>query len=212
MSNLSELKIFAGYYITEQQNLTKQEKKTLLEFVKNANENQIQNLLQTGKMIYEKKEILKEGLLSVIIGYLIGSGTAGQYSSVDVGKARSSGYEAGKETGEYFGHKAGYEAGSSEGMLYGAAAAALVAGILTVSYKVYQTKLSKAARACNQYKGLDKQECMVKFKKEAIQAKISMMKKGASKICSKSKNSADCKAKMQQKIAAASNELQSIKK
>ncbi len=44
------IKMFAGYYITDQENLTNKEKMQLLDFVKESSEEQVKSLLLTGQM------------------------------------------------------------------------------------------------------------------------------------------------------------------
>jgi peptidoglycan hydrolase CwlO-like protein len=93
--------------------------------------------------------------------------------------------------------------------IHGAAAIALAGAIATVAYKVYKAKFSKAAKACVQYKGIEKQECMLKFKKQALQTKVQVLQKGASKLCAKNKNPGECRARIQAKIAETNKQMQS---
>lgn len=86
------------------------------------------------------------------------------------------------------------------GQVEGIAISVLIAAILTASYVVYKKYLSKAARVCKDYKGMKRKECIVKFEKEAIKAKISSLMKGLS-LCNKSKDPVNCKSKLQQKIS-----------
>ena len=59
------LKVFAGIYINEQENLTPKEKLTLLKFIKEADKYQIKNLLINGNMT----KFLSEGKKEIIENY-----------------------------------------------------------------------------------------------------------------------------------------------
>jgi hypothetical protein len=173
MMSMLEIKIFAVYYINEQENLTKVDKKILVDFVKNANKNQVLKLLQTGTMLHEANwaaEIPEraKGLFDF------------EKTTTDLAR----------------------QSGSVEGM----AIAAVIAGILSTAYLVYKRYLSKAAKACKDYKGVQRKECIAKFERMAIQAKITSISKGLS-ACAKSKDPAKCKAKLQSKIAAEKQKL-----
>ena len=77
------------------------------------------------------------------------------------------------------------------------ATAAVLAGIIYGGYKVYKNYLSKAAKAC---KGSgNKKVCMDKYKNKALKAQISSMQSKLS-TCSKDKDPAKCKMKIQTKI------------
>jgi len=69
--NITDLKIFTGIYITEQDNLTKEEKFQLLDFVQNATEKQVLFLLTEGYMKEDEKinntVVLKEDPLTNMI-------------------------------------------------------------------------------------------------------------------------------------------------
>jgi hypothetical protein len=76
---------------------------------------------------------------------------------------------------------------------------ALIAAVTTMSYQIYKHVFSKAARACQGKVGLDRKNCMNKAKQDATKAKIVFMKKGIIK-CSKTKDPANCKRKLENKI------------
>jgi len=77
---------------------------------------------------------------------------------------------------------------------------ALVAGIIALSWKIYKNRFSKAARACKGLKGWKKDECMEKFKNDALKARIAAIKSQMSK-CSKSSNPEKCKRLLNAKIS-----------
>jgi len=80
-----------------------------------------------------------------------------------------------------------------------AAAAALTAGV--VAYKRF---FSKGARACKN--APDRSQCMKDLKKKAMGARIQAMNAGKAK-CATTKNPEQCKAKIDQKIAAINTKI-----
>ena len=177
MKSMLEMKIFAVYYINEQDNLTKQDKKILLDFVKKADKNQVLNLLQTGKMLHEAN-----------------------WASEIPERAK----------GIFDFQKTTPDLARLTGNVEGIAIAAIIASILSAAYIVYKRYLSKAAKACKSLKGIERKECLVKFERNAIQAKIASIAKGLP-LCAKSKDPAKCKAKLQSKINAEKQKLGNIK-
>jgi len=91
--------------------------------------------------------------------------------------------------------KTAYDIGFQDGMGY----TALVAAATAISYGVYKDYLSKAAKACKGKSGLEKQECMVKYKKKALQKRIEVLKKGLID-CKKTNKPDKCKKKVQDQI------------
>jgi hypothetical protein len=84
-------------------------------------------------------------------------------------------------------------------MIAVAAAAALTAGV--VAYKRF---FSKGARACGN--APDRSQCMKDLKKKAMGARIQAMNAGKAK-CATTKNPEQCKAKIDQKIAAVKTKI-----
>ncbi len=74
-----------------------------------------------------------------------------------------------------------------------------IAALLYGGYKTYQRFLSKAARACASKSGAEKTACMEAFKKNAIKAQISDLKRGLSG-CKNSKNPQKCQSAINAKI------------
>jgi hypothetical protein len=123
--DLLELKIVAFGHIAGQQNLTKAEKTQLLDFVKEASEVQVLDLLTTGKM-KTQKEALKDDqkALQVVKEHVeiqvesIASDTK-EYWAKKAGEAGHAGKDLAKQTGKYWADKSGVpqkiEAGAKEG-------------------------------------------------------------------------------------------------
>jgi len=175
--NTKDLKIFAMYYVMEHDDLLKEEKLGLIEFIKEASEDQVKFLLITGevmpKLVQEDIDALKEAPL--------GGQAWKAFGSTSMFKDPV---------------KATYKAGQTSGATH----AVVVAAALFAGAKAYKRFLSKAARACKEKGGVDKTRCMQKFKLDAKKAKIAAMQKGMS-ACSKTKDPSKCKAKLQGKIA-----------
>ena len=76
----------------------------------------------------------------------------------------------------------------------------LAAFILFVSYKFYKRYISKSGRACKDFAGKAKKDCIKRFKMEGIKAQLGQLEKGT-KLCDKSKDPSKCKAKITKKMA-----------
>lgn len=85
------------------------------------------------------------------------------------------------------------------------AGAVLVAGgalatiLLMASYKIYKNKYSEAAQACSKFKGDEKDDCMRKFKMQAVQKQLQELRESIHK-CDKSKDPDLCREKINEKI------------
>lgn len=165
-NNLQDIKLFTFFYVNEHDNLTKNEKLQILDFVKEANINQMKHLILTGQMTNDKEASLME---------------VDSYSY-------------------YLGKDVGHMQGVGQGVLAGMAAAAVVALATVAARKIYKNYLSNAAKACSKKSGIEKENCMQKFKKAAQKAKITELQKGLSK-CPKSKDPTTCKSKLNINIA-----------
>ena len=89
---------------------------------------------------------------------------------------------------------------SQQDLAAGGASAAIWSMIaIKAAHVAYKRFLSQAAKACKGMSGLDKTNCMSKFKKKAQAAKVQSLQSGLSK-CSKDKNPAKCKAKVQKAL------------
>jgi len=203
---MSDIKLFAGYYVYFQENLSDNDKITFFNFIKESTENQVSHLLMTGKMVSE--EILQEKLP-------VGSPKYAEYSN-DLEKVLGSfsGYSAKDSLNALTrvimkSEDRAYGIGKSHGMLTigGIALAALAAAL---AYKVYKNYLSKAAKACKGKKGVEKQQCMRQAKMGARKEKITSLIK-AQGACSKSKHPEKCVAKLKLKIAKEKVSMQKIK-
>jgi len=90
------------------------------------------------------------------------------------------------------------ESFSTKGAVIGAGAAVLAALIARYAYQKYKDTYSKAAKACSKKTGAAKQECMLKFRKDAIKKQIATLNSERSK-CKKSKDPAKCQALLKKK-------------
>ena len=181
--NSKDLKLFTYFYIAEHDNLSKKYRVQLMEFVKSASNVEIVNLLKTGKPVREVNitegaEVLNEFVITAIITAL---------GTISIGVLLN---------------QTGYRAGIRDGMS-GTALAAMAA---IVSYKIYQSFLSKAARSCKGQKGIAKKQCMIQYKKQGKQKQIEGLKKMLTD-CSRTDNPNKCREKINSKITKVKSKL-----
>jgi len=81
----------------------------------------------------------------------------------------------------------------------GAAWVGLVASVLTLAYAAYKEHFSKAAQACESFSGIDKTNCVNKYKREAKRNQITALKSGL-KFCKSSKNPTKCSDKIMSRV------------
>ena len=93
-----------------------------------------------------------------------------------------------------------YPVGVSHGVQKALTGVAVAAATATVAAATYKRFFSKAAKACKGKSGIDKTNCMVKFKKQAQLQKIKALESGLN-ACSKAKNPDICKGRIKPKIA-----------
>lgn len=88
----------------------------------------------------------------------------------------------------------------------------ILGGLIVVyAYAAYKVVKNRNSKHCMKLKGIQKDICMLKVRIKGKTEQLSKLKKGLS-ICSKSKNSDKCKAKINQKIIKVNNELKKIQK
>jgi len=193
---MSDIKLFAGYYVYFQENLSNKDKITFFNFIKEATDNQVECLLLTGKMISEERvlEFYSKDLTTVI-------DALPHQTSGDV--INSLARVLNKHTAQ------GVAKGQIQGAVVtgGIVIAALAA---TLAAKLYKSYFSKAARACKGKKGVEKQKCMRNAKMAATKEKIIALAK-AQGVCSKSKQPEKCVAKLKLKIAKEKIKMKKIK-
>ncbi len=78
--------------------------------------------------------------------------------------------------------------------------------VIMLSKVVYKRFYSKAAKACNNKGGALKTSCMNKYKRDAMKKQVSDLAKGST-ACSKTKDPAKCKQKIQTKIRRLKSKL-----
>ena len=161
------------FYIDEHDDLLGEEKIALMEWVKEADENELLYLLASGEV--------KDGATIEEVDHLL------EYFG-------ESGYSF-RDKVEMFFARGLIPDSAKPWAIMGIAAIAAAAGMLA-----YRKKFSPAAKACASREGTDKKACVNKFKIDAQKAKIAVMTKGLA-ACGKTKDPAKCKAKLQAKIA-----------
>jgi len=208
-----DLRVFASYYVELQDNLNNSDKKIFFDFIQNANDAQIENLLVCGQIKENMLEISGEDVtpdqmikllqLKVALEKIKKFGTDKVEISEDSFKTWISLIKRfGEELktvmkpGKIM--KTGMKVGAEKGVviLGGTLLAALV---LTVSFKAYKQFLSKAARQCRNQKGRDKNVCMEKFRRISMKKRVELLEAGK-QTCKFSKNPAKCTFKIDKKI------------
>lgn len=150
-SNEYDTKLFAMYYTEAHDRLTVSEKKQIIDFIDEANHDQVLNLLVTGRMVNDLSS-LKEGIAK------------------DIGR-----------TYRTIRHYEGPAAANTKAAIAGLAVAAVVAAAGVAAAKVYKAYFSKASKACNKFEGDAKKKCMKKYKADAIKQQIASLNSAKSK-------------------------------
>jgi len=177
---MSDLKLFAAYYIDLQENLSQDEKINLLTYVKEADDYQIKHLLLKGYKVKQLSENEKVEIDEAPIGIAQGLGwRPGSYWSQDV-------------------ERLGYKSGLVD--------AAIIAAILALGYKIYKDYISKAGKACRDYSGDKKKDCIIRFKQQALRARISGLTQAKAK-CKTAKKPEKCNRKIDEEIAKLKRKL-----
>lgn len=194
---LHELKEFTLYYILEHDNLTKKEKLQLGEFVKEANEDQVNYLLLTGEAAQTGDLATwpsAAGMKFPRIATIVGEHPGSWISSNSMKRLLTRLDNFAKQQS-----KAGFAKGYSSGRFAGIATAATAALVAYAAYKIYKNFFSKAAKSCRNLGGEKKQVCMFKFRKLAYREQIKSLGIGK-QACLKTKNPKKCGAKIDRKI------------
>lgn len=215
---LHELKEFTLFYILEHDSLTKKEKLQLAEFVKGANEDQVNYLLATGEALSEYDITKVSGVKIFPIGEKLNIGDIvnaaeqfakkqGKIMLQDIPPEQKKKLERALINASN--ELQGKSGSGSSGTLIGIASAATAALIIFVSYKIYQNFFSKAAKACGQLGGGKKQVCMFKFRKKAYGEQIRSLVIGK-KACRRTKDPKKCVAKIDRRISKLRNRLSKL--
>lgn len=209
------LKQFAATYISLQENLSDDEKISIIKWVREAGNDEIKSLLITGDYEVSKEaSSVFDNTIGVILEQWgadpkeMGIKGFGDYLSgkitgvVDMNKLMAF-IDAKAKTAEEAGRKAGIKAGEEEGIetgvVYGLAAAAVAALVIVVANKVYKRFLSAAARACNKFKGDQRTSCMANYRRQALKKKLADLQQGVS-ACKHTKKPEKCKQRIAAKI------------
>jgi len=165
-----DLKIFALEYVQLHDDLLKEEKLAIGNFIMEASDKQVEFMLLTGKV---KDKLTKEDINLInknksILELWV-------FSNDEI------------------------KAVLAAGAILGAGATVFATAISKLAHKAYKRFLSQAARKCKGKAGNEKTSCMKNAREEALRGKIKMYQQGISK-CSKTKSPSDCKAKLVFKI------------
>lgn len=87
--------------------------------------------------------------------------------------------------------------------------AAIIASAAALGRAIYNREFSKAARACQEYNGAEKKDCMKKFKIRGISGKISALRREMGK-CSQTSRPDNCRKMFQKYIVDAEKQMKKI--
>ncbi len=175
---LNKLKIITFSYIAEHDRLTKDEKLQLGEFVKEANKDQVLNLLITGypqskaiseKFVKENKELVSE-----------------------VDKA----FRVVRAGDHFIFHTTRQ---SLESGITAIGLTVFFIALMAGGTKLYMDYIDKAGKQCRDYTGEGKKWCMSKVRAQGLEKEIKALK-GSIKECKKTNNPSKCVSKLNEKI------------
>lgn len=234
MEFTEDLRTFATFYVHFLE-MDKEKKDKFYSFIREANEDQLTYLVDFRKMKSVLTEqdflLLQEQSMATKAGRWLKDVTVGRtptekakdFASDVGGKAGEVAGKAYGKAGEIAGKiSGGYSAlvqkaidyGKTHGVqippayLHGVAAATAAAILATVAYKIYKRFFSAAAKACA--KAPDKSACMKKFKMQALSKQAAALQAGMAG-CSHSKNPAQCKSKLQARLAKVRKQVQAAR-
>ena len=204
--NSNDLKLFAIFYIKEDEVLTDMEKVKLMEYVENADDEKILFLLKTGTVF----PISESG---ASLGIAIGADAI--IGGMSAARLAKTGWVAGK--GAYTGYNA-YKSittlpkdekpwGSSTISLAGSAVSSLATAI---AFKVNKKYMEKMKKKCDQEKGMAKKTCYNKIRRDAIRAEVVALTSMKVK-CRKAKNADICVQNIDKRIKQLQKRMESIK-
>ena len=219
--NSEDLKLFAIFYIKEDEVLTDKEKIQLMDFVESSNDEGVLFLLASGQMPGERVFTIKEDgdafrvEESVTIG-VVQKGIELGIAGLDAAELTRAGFHAGKagfqtaKTVKTFKREIPKQEkpwGQSSTFLGGVAAASLAASIV---HKMGAKNLKKLRLQCDREKGKAKTVCYNKVRRDAIRTEIVSLSSMKIK-CRKTKDSEKCIKKIEQRIKELQNRMDSIK-
>jgi hypothetical protein len=175
---LNNLKILTFSYIAEHDRLTKDEKLQLGEFVKEANKDQVLNLLITGypqsesiseKFVKENKEVISE------LDKAVRMVRAGDHFIFHTTRQ------------------------SIEGGITSIGLTVFFILLMTAGTKLYMDYVDKVGKKCRDYTGSAKWWCMYKVKAQGLEKEIKALK-NSTKECKKTNDPIKCAKKINEKI------------
>jgi hypothetical protein len=202
------LRQFAATYVSLQENLSNGEKISIIKWIKEATDDEIKSLLITGNYTLQKESVSTfDNTVGQLLDEVAGIGSAfkgflsadGRLFTGVVDMARLNQIVSSLV-------KQSWEAGAGTGAFVGFGSAAIVALIFVVAHRAYKRFLSKAAKACNHLGGIEKTNCMSKYKIEATKKKIEDLRTGK-QSCQHTKNSSKCEDKIDNKIKKLQSKL-----
>lgn len=222
--NSEDLKLFALFYIRDDEFLSDKNKIKLMEFVEKSSDEEVLFLLATGQVPQEKITIMKESggafqfteYIADIAPDMIQKGI--EFATGSGGRDLKNIVRAGLHTG-----RAGFQGYKTYKTVKGPATekpwGAVPVGLTGVSignlassvaYKLSQKKLKKLQVKCDKEKGQARKVCYNKVRRDSIRSEIVSLSSMKVK-CRKTKNSEQCIKKIEQRIKELQNRMDSIK-
>jgi hypothetical protein len=213
MMDIDIIRYFGAAYIMES-NLAPKEKCDMIDYVKEAEWDQILNLVFNGTKPTRKLTINEQYILEAqaenFIYPLVFKYMSEEKKKPPKVKTRTTpkedllaGYEKGKDI-----TKTGYEKArvgvtkhlpASKRYLKRGSIVVLIAAATAAGHRLYKIYLSKAAKQCKGFSGPERRSCIVKFKKAGLQGKMNAYVK-AKNDCAGSKNPERCRSQLDIKI------------
>ena len=231
---MNTLKEFSNYYIQAQENLNKNQKEDLLEYVESASNVEVKALLLSGS----KQNVTEEEIISVDKIFELSMNNISESIPInEIGIASivdkiATAYAKHKVPGTMSNFKwpswmpeiggSQFTLGSGSNAAFNAAydkaehaakmglpvaASVLAVMVALTAKKAYTAYLSKAARVCKGKSGDEKNNCFQKFYIDAVKIEISNLEAGKSS-CAATKNPDKCKLIINKKIKKKQNKIQ----
>jgi hypothetical protein len=216
-----DLKLFAIFYIKEDEILSDKDKVQLMDFVESSDDKNVLFLLATGQMPGERFLSIKESgnafqiqeftatghIVQTTVDAIVGGAHIKDLakSAFYAGKMGFQGYKTYKHVKDPVAKERKIDASTM--YLAGAAASALAA---SVALKVGKKGLAKMQPQCDKEKGQARKVCYNKIKRDAIRMEILSLSSMKIK-CRKTKNPETCIKNMDKRIKELQDRMDSIK-
>lgn len=219
--NSDDLKLFAIFYIREQDNLSDKDKINLMSFVETASDEDVLYILATGyrpgDTIHQIKELNGQAYrLESGTAFAVGAASEILPAAVRAARAARLAFHAGKAG--YMARKiyktAHQDFPKDESPIgdttINLAASAVSALAHSLAYKISRKKLAHLSKKCDKEKGVAKKVCFNKIRRDAIRSEILALSSMKVK-CGKTNNPELCLSNIDKKIKSLQKKMDAIK-